>query len=82
VGGVHHPQHSACPMLAKEQYILLDIYCNILTMHEPITVNSNNISKWHMGLNSMFKGLKGLQGEADHFTETLTSLILQDKKKS
>jgi hypothetical protein len=37
---------------------LLDIYWNILTMHVPINVKSpNNTSKWHMGLNSAFKGL-------------------------
>jgi formylmethanofuran dehydrogenase subunit B len=41
---------------------LLDIhvYWNILTMHGPINVKSpNNISKWQMGFNSAFKGLKG-----------------------
>jgi hypothetical protein len=39
--------------------MLLDIYWNILTMHEPINVKSpNNISKWQMGFNSAFKGLK------------------------
>jgi hypothetical protein len=32
---------------------------DILTMHLPINVKSpNNISKWHMGINSAFKGLK------------------------
>jgi hypothetical protein len=31
---------------------------DILTMHGPINVKSpNNISKWHMGINSAFKGL-------------------------
>jgi hypothetical protein len=31
---------------------------DILTMHLPINVKSpNNISKWHMGINSAFKGL-------------------------
>jgi hypothetical protein len=31
---------------------------DILTMHLPINVKSpNNISKWHMGFNSAFKGL-------------------------
>jgi hypothetical protein len=39
---------------------LLDIYWNILTMHGPINVKSpNNISKWQMGFNSVFKGLMG-----------------------
>jgi hypothetical protein len=40
---------------------LLDIhvYWNILTMHEPINVKSpNNTSKWQMGFNSAFKGLR------------------------
>jgi hypothetical protein len=38
---------------------LLDIYWNILTMHGPINVKSpNNISKWQMGFNSAFKGLR------------------------
>jgi hypothetical protein len=40
---------------------LLDIhvYWNILTMHGPINVKSpNNTSKWQMGFNSAFKGLK------------------------
>jgi hypothetical protein len=38
---------------------LLDIYWNILTMHGPINVKSpNNISKWQMGFDSAFKGLK------------------------
>jgi hypothetical protein len=40
---------------------LLDIhvYWNILTMHGTINVKSpNNISKWQMGFNSAFKGLK------------------------
>jgi hypothetical protein len=37
----------------------LDIYWNILKMHGPINVKSpNNISKWQMGFNSAFKGLK------------------------
>jgi hypothetical protein len=32
---------------------------DILTMHGPINVKSpNNISKWQMGFNSAFKGLK------------------------
>jgi hypothetical protein len=42
---------------------LLDIhvYWNILTMHGPINVKSpNNTSKWQMGFNSAFKGLKRL----------------------
>jgi hypothetical protein len=31
---------------------------DILTMHLPINLKSpNNISKWHMGFNSAFKGL-------------------------
>jgi hypothetical protein len=38
---------------------LLDIYWNILTMHGPINVKSpNNTSKWQMGFNSAFKGLR------------------------
>jgi hypothetical protein len=37
------------------------VYWNILTMHGPINVKSpNNISKWQMGFNSAFKGLKCL----------------------
>jgi hypothetical protein len=37
----------------------LDIYWNILKMHGPINVKSpNNTSKWQMGFNSAFKGLK------------------------
>jgi hypothetical protein len=33
-------------------------------MHLPINVKSpNNISKWHMGFNSAFKGVKGIWGE-------------------
>jgi hypothetical protein len=37
----------------------LDIYWNILTMHVPINVKTpNNFSKWQMGFNSAFKGLK------------------------
>jgi hypothetical protein len=50
---------------------LLDIhvYWNILTMHGPINVKSpNNTSKWQMGFNSAFKGLKPI-------------LSLQDVKK-
>jgi hypothetical protein len=42
--------------------MLLDIhvYWNILTMHVPINVKSpNNTSKWEMGFNSGFKGLRG-----------------------
>ena len=39
---------------------LSDIYWNILTMHGPINVKyPNNTSKWQMGFNSAFKGLKG-----------------------
>jgi hypothetical protein len=35
------------------------VYWNILKMHEPINVKSpNNTSKWQMGFNSAFKGLK------------------------
>jgi hypothetical protein len=42
----------------------LDIYWNILTMHVPIKVKSpNNISKWQMGFNSAFKGLRWLSYE-------------------
>jgi hypothetical protein len=38
---------------------MLDIYWNILKKHGPIKVKSpNNISKWQMGFNSAFKGLK------------------------
>jgi hypothetical protein len=38
---------------------MLDIYWNILTMHETINVKSpNNISESQMGFNSAFKGLK------------------------
>src|SRR5215475_12092469 len=41
---------------------LLDIYWNILTMHGPINVKSpNNISKWQMGFNSAFKGLRKMK---------------------
>jgi hypothetical protein len=39
--------------------MLLDIYWNILKMHGPIKVKSpNNTSKWQMGFNSAFKGLR------------------------
>jgi hypothetical protein len=39
--------------------MLLDIYWNILTMHGPINVKSpTKSSKWQMGFNSAFKGLK------------------------
>jgi hypothetical protein len=39
------------------------IYWNILTMHGPIKVKSpNNSSKWQMGFNSAFNGLK--EGES------------------
>jgi hypothetical protein len=42
---------------------LLDIYWNILTMHVLINVKSpNNISKWQMGFNSAFKGLRWKDG--------------------
>jgi hypothetical protein len=35
------------------------VYLNILTMHGSINVKSpNNISKWQMGFNSAFKGLR------------------------
>jgi hypothetical protein len=37
----------------------LDVYWNILAMHVPINVKSpNNISKWQMGFNLVFKELK------------------------
>jgi hypothetical protein len=37
----------------------IHVYWNILTMHGPINVKSpNNTSKWQMGFNSAFKGLK------------------------
>jgi hypothetical protein len=37
----------------------VDIYWNILTMQAPMNVKSpNNISKWQMGFNSAFKGLR------------------------
>jgi len=37
----------------------LDMYWNMLIMHVPINVKSpNNISKWQMGFNSAFKGLR------------------------
>jgi hypothetical protein len=37
----------------------IHVYWNILTMHGPINVKSpNNTSKWQMGINSAFKGLK------------------------
>jgi hypothetical protein len=43
----------------------LDIYWNILKMHGPINVKSpNNTSKWQMGFNSAFKGLKHPGSEA------------------
>jgi formylmethanofuran dehydrogenase subunit B len=50
---------------------LLDIhvYWNILKMHGPINVKSpNNTSKWQMGFNSAFKGLKirPAEGEFSH----------------
>jgi hypothetical protein len=35
------------------------MYWNILTIHVPMNVKSpNNTSKWQMGFNSAFKGLK------------------------
>jgi hypothetical protein len=35
---------------------------DILTMHLPINVKSpNNISKWQMGFNLAFKGLKSIK---------------------
>jgi hypothetical protein len=35
------------------------MYWNILTMHGPINVKfPNNTSKWQMGFNSAFKGLR------------------------
>jgi hypothetical protein len=38
--------------------LYINVYLNILTMHEPIKFKSpNNISKWQMGFNSAFKGL-------------------------
>jgi hypothetical protein len=41
----------------------IHVYWNILTMHGPINVKSpNNTSKWQMGFNSAFKGLKVLCG--------------------
>jgi hypothetical protein len=37
----------------------IHVYWNILKMHGPINVKSpNNTSKWQMGFNSAFKGLK------------------------
>jgi hypothetical protein len=37
----------------------IHVYWNILTMHGPINVKSPNItSKWQMGFNSAFKGLR------------------------
>jgi hypothetical protein len=55
VGGVRHPQHT--------QTVWRCILLDILTMHLSIKVKSpNNISKWHMGFNSAFKGLNMLQG--------------------
>jgi hypothetical protein len=37
----------------------IHVYWNILTMHGPINVKSpNNTSKWQMGFNSAFKGLR------------------------
>jgi hypothetical protein len=43
-------------------------------MHGPINVKSpNNISRWQMGFNSAFKGLKG--------PEILTTLDVQERIK-
>jgi hypothetical protein len=56
---------------------LLDIrvYWNILTMHGPINVkSSNNTSKWQMGFNSAFKGLKA------RFQHLLTSNGKKNRK--
>jgi hypothetical protein len=40
-------------------YLYIYIYWNILTMHVPMNVKSpKNISKWQMGFNLAFKGLK------------------------
>jgi hypothetical protein len=37
----------------------IHVYWNILTMHGPINVKSpNNTSKWQMGFNSAFNGLR------------------------
>jgi hypothetical protein len=52
-GWKYHPKH-------VEQFPDVNKLCNvnILTMHGPINVKTpNNISKWHMGFNSAFKGL-------------------------
>jgi hypothetical protein len=39
--------------------VCIYVYWNILTIHGPINVKSpNNTSKWQMGFNSTFKGLK------------------------
>jgi hypothetical protein len=39
----------------------IHVYWNILTMYGPINVKSpNNTSKWQMGFNSAFKGLRNI----------------------
>jgi hypothetical protein len=44
--------------IVEELAVWRCIFLDILTMHLPINVKSpNNISKWHMGFNSAFKGL-------------------------
>jgi hypothetical protein len=59
----------------------LDIYWNILTMHGPINVKSpNNISKWQMGFNSAFKGLRNyvpLQNSMNVVSFTAHTLFAQ-----
>jgi hypothetical protein len=50
-------------------------------MHLPINVKSpNNISKWHMGFNSAFKGLMSLPVPLDA-GDFLTEDLLPYKKK-
>jgi hypothetical protein len=56
----------------------IHVYWNILTMHVPINVKSpNNISKWQMGFNSAFKGLRDPSGSVSYFYHmTLTEAVL------
>jgi hypothetical protein len=61
----------------------LDIYWNILTMHGPIKVKSpNNISKWQMGFNSAFKGLRHPFCEYRLSPTGATSELLRGRRRS
>jgi len=64
-GWKYHPKHvEQFPDINKlcnvaSCWIYIYIYWNILKMHVPINIKSpNNTSKWQMGFNCAFKGLK------------------------